>query len=145
MSRVEINQRGNDRNQSTIDIQHNRVFIGDNAYTDATFTNNTASELILQPYSLVVRNTADGNVIPATTANLANVIGIVATLQDITLAAAGTTNIAYCHKGKIDETKLELPATVTLDTTVGNKFLRDVLNSLGFDLESTIENFKYDN
>jgi hypothetical protein len=145
MAKVEVSQRGNNRSTSTLDIQHNRVFIGDNAYTDATFANNTGGELILQPYSLVVRNVANGQIIPATAANLADVIGIVATLEDITLADAATLSIPYCHKGKIDETKLELPDTITLGTTVGSRFLRDVLNSLGFDLEATIENFKYDN
>lgn len=141
-----INQRDNNNSQSTLDIENIRVFIGNNNYQTATFENNTGGNFTMEPYSLVVRDTGTpANVNPATVANLANVIGIIANPNSVELADTETTPVTYCYSGKIDETHLSLPATVTLDTTVGNKSLRDVLNGLGFSLEPSIHNFNYDN
>lgn len=88
--------------------------------------------------------TASG-LIPVTSSNLADVIGISKYDGEITLGVSETANIAYCIKGDIDASLLTLPSGVTLDTTVGNKALRDVLNDLGFVLFNVTENTNFDN
>lgn len=144
---TEISQRDNTRNQSTLDIQHNRIFIGDNGYENAVLLNDTGAELTLKPGTLVLRDPAvAGQVIPAVIgATLANVIGVIATDEDNVMAIAGTLAINYCSTGKVDETKLVLPGATTLDTVVAGKSVRDHLNALSLELAATIDNTKYDN
>ena len=74
---------------------------------------------------------------------------LIATFSDegeSTIEANGTKNINICTKGTIDGTALSLPEGVTLETAVGNKTLSDVLEGLGFHIDtSTIENTKIEN
>lgn len=82
---------------------------------------------------------------PATSANLADVIGILKVEGVVTLANAATTNAYYGIKGDIDTSLLVLPAGVTIDSMVGNKALKDILTDLGFVLFNVKETTKFDN
>lgn len=142
---AKIEQRNTTRNQSTLDIAHNRVFVGDNAYEEAEFLNNSGAELELLPGTLVLRNAA-GQVVPAVDdATLANVIGIVTEESTAVVADAGTLNINFGYAGKVNEAFLVLPGAATLDTVHANKTVRDHLNALGFELTASVENTKLDN
>lgn len=81
---------------------------------------------------------------PATSSNLANIIGILK-VADIELANAATTPANYALSGDIDAGLLILPLGVTLSTMVGSKALKDVLTDLGFVLHNVIENTKFNN
>jgi hypothetical protein len=141
----DFNQRNSTRNQSTADITFGEIFLFDNRFQEGVFKNNTAASINISKGILVVRDTTVVNgLIPATTANLANVVGI-ADVDDLTLAASATANISFGTKGTVNETLLVLPATVTLDTAVGSITLRDTLEKLGFHLEATVEHTKFDN
>lgn len=144
---VNINQRDQSRNQSTADYQTKRIFIFDNRYTEGVFKNNGAAKITLIPGSLVARDTAVANgFIPVTAANLADVIGVSANDTEIDLAVGQTSNINVCTKGTIEGIHLALPVGVTLNTTVGKKSLKDVLEGLGFHIEANaLENTKFDN
>lgn len=82
---------------------------------------------------------------PATSANLADVIGILKIDGTVTLANTSTTNAYYGLKGDIDATLLKLPLGVTLSTMVGNKSLKDLLTDLGFVLFNVTELSNFDN
>lgn len=140
-------QRDNTRNQSTLDITQGHIFMGDNGYQEAVFLNNTGADLALQPASLVLRNAADASqVTPAISgATLVDVIGVVALENEFDVLDGATANINYCTTGRIDETRISLPAGVTLDTVVGTKTVRDILNAIGLELVATIDNTKHDN
>lgn len=144
---MDVNQRDQSRNQSTADFQQKRIFIFDNRFEEGVFKNNGAAAMTLSLGSLVARNTAVANgFIPVTAANLADTIGISANEYDIELPANGTSNINIATKGTIEAIHLALPVGVTLQTTVGNKSLRDVLEGLGFHIEvNALENTKFDN
>lgn len=97
--------------------------------------------------TITIVNGSSGTVdgfIPATSANLANVIGILKT-DDITLANGETANANYATCGDIDSTMLILPLGVTLDSIVGSKSLKDVLTGLGFVVRNVTENSQFDN
>ena len=145
---MSVEQTTATRNQSTAIISEaNRVFIFDNRYVEGVFKNNTGADFELSHGQLVVRDVtvADG-FLPATAANLANVIGVSAYEGKTTLAAGATRNINIGTKGTIIGLALVLPAGVTLLTTVGNKTLKDVLEGLGFHVDtSTVENTKLEN
>ena len=83
---------------------------------------------------------------PATSANLANVIGILKIEGINTMADAASLPANYCISGDIDATMLIMPVGVTLDTIVGaSKSLKDILTALGFVLNNVAEMTKFDN
>lgn len=82
---------------------------------------------------------------PATSANLANVIGILKIEGINTMANGDSLSANYAISGDIDAGMLILPNGVTLDTIVGSKALKDVLTALGFVLNNVTEGTKFDN
>ena len=135
------------RNQSTVNFTRKNLFIFDNRFTEGVFKNTTGANFTLQAGQLVARDTSvPGGFKPVTSANLADTIGISAYEGQTVLAANQTANMNIGTKGTIETTALVLPATVTLDTAVGNKSLRDVLEALGFHLnEGAVEMTEIDN
>jgi S-layer protein len=101
------------------------------------------------PVFTIVNGTAgvDEGFSPATSATLANVIGILKTTANgvTVLADAATMNANYAISGDIDATLLVLPLGVNLDTIVGAKALKDILTALGFVLNNVTELSKFDN
>lgn len=87
--------------------------------------------------------TAEG-ISPATSANLANVIGVLK-ICDQTLVNGATANANYCVSGDLDGGLLVLPAGVSLESIVSGKSLKDILTGLGFVLFNVTENSNFDN
>lgn len=87
-----------------------------------------------------------GGLIPVTSSNLADVIGILTYEGVGELGTDDELQVNMCIGGEIDGTELELPSGVTLNTVVGNKTLKDVLNAVGFVVrDNVVENTKFDN
>lgn len=82
---------------------------------------------------------------PATSTNLANVIGILKIDGLVPLADTASVNAYYALSGDIDAGLLILPLGVTLDTVVGSKALKDILTALGFVLKNVTELSKFGN
>lgn len=143
---IETNQRDATNSQSTLDFIRKQLFTYDNKFVTNTLENNVdpAATQDVKTGQLVVRNTTSGNIGLAGTANLADVIGVLY-VDAQTLAIAGTVQAHYCIKGEVDVAYLDLPGATTLDTTVGNKNLRDILTDLGFVLNTVTEGTKADN
>lgn len=134
-------------NQSTASFSFPTLFIFDNRFLFGAYKNNTVAPINLKRGMLVARNTAvAGGFIPVTADNLADTIGISAVEEDVNaIAAAASVNINICTSGTVDGLNLVLPATITLDTAVGQKSLQDVLNSLGFEITTnSVENTKHE-
>lgn len=115
--------------------------VGNKTDLSATGTGTT-------PTFIIVGGTAgvDEGFSPATSATLANVIGILKVTNDAeTIANAGSVKANYCISGDIDAGMLILPNGVTLDSMVGSKALKDILTALGFVLNNVVEGTKYDN
>lgn len=104
------------------------------AETVGNKTDLTATGTGTSPTFVIVSGTSTtgGGFIPVTSANLADTIGITATDGAITLPDSESSFISVGTKGGIDGGNLTLPSGVTLDTVVGNKTLRDILEALGF-------------
>lgn len=82
---------------------------------------------------------------PATSATLANVIGILKIEGENTMLDAASLNAHYCIEGDIDAGLLILPLGVTLDSMVSGKALKDVLTGLGFILKNVTDLSKFGN
>ena len=145
---INATQRNATNNQSTVDFVQQNLFLYGARFAKGVLANNLdpAASQNATTGQLVVRDTdTAGQVELATASNLADVLGI--TFMDTTVLAdnAATVSIDYAIRGDIDGGLLQLPANVTLDTTVGNKALRDVLNDLGFVIFAVQEQTKIDN
>jgi hypothetical protein len=89
---------------------------------------------------------SSGGLIPVTSSNLADVIGILIYEGSGTLGADDELQVNMAIGGEIDGTELVLPSGVTLNTVVGNKTLKDVLNAVGFVVrDNVVENTNFDN
>lgn len=99
------------------------------------------------PTITIVNGTAgvDEGFSPATSATLANVIGILKIEGINTMADADSLRANYCVSGDIDASMLILPIGTTLDSIVGSKSVKDILTALGFVLNNTIELSKFNN
>jgi len=144
---ITATQRNATNNQSTVDFVRKNLFLYGARFAKGVLANN------LDPVAsqnatigqLVVRDTGTaGQVELATASNLADVIGITF-MNDETLASGATVAIDYAIRGDIDGALLQLPTSVTLDTVVGNKALRDVLTDLGFVIFAVQEQTKIEN
>lgn len=136
------------RNQSTAVISDSkRVFIFDNRFKEGIFKNTSGAPFTMAHGMLVARSkTVANGFIPVTVDNLADVIGISAIEGSVELAAGNDVNMNIGTKGTVDGNFLILPATVTLNTVVGEKTLNDVLEGLGFHVDtSSVENTKIEN
>ena len=145
---INATQRNATNNQSTVDFVRQNLFLYGARFAKGVLANKTDPEASQTATigQLVVRDTdTDGQVTLATASNLADVLGI--TFMDTAILAdnAATVAIDYAIRGDIDGGLLQLPTNVTLDTTVGNKALRDVLNDLGFVIFTVQEQTKIDN
>ena len=144
---ITATQRNATNNQSTVDFVRKNLFLYGARYAKGVLANNTdpAASQNATIGQLVVRDTATaGQIELATASNLADVLGITF-MNDETLASGETVAIDYAIRGDIDGTLLLLPNNVTLDTVVGNKALRDVLNDLGFVIFTVQQQTKIDN
>jgi len=99
------------------------------------------------PTITIVNGTAgvDEGFSPATSATLANVIGILKIEGINTMADADSLRANYCVSGDIDASMLILPIGTTLDSIVGSKSVKDILTALGFVLNNVTEMTKFDN
>jgi hypothetical protein len=117
------------------------------ASTVGNKTNLSATGTGTSPTFTIVGGTSgvDEGFSPATSATLANVIGILKIEGINTMADAASLSANYCISGDIDASLLILPDGVTLDSMVGSKALKDVLTALGFVLNNVTEYSKFDN
>jgi len=135
---------GQTRNQSTATYSHSQLILHDPKYgPEIIYKNTTGADLVAKSGLLLVRDTATtGQMKSATSSNLADVVGVLLINDSLTLANNAVVNGQYLTGGGLDETQLILPATITLNTVVGNKFLRDILSDLGFKLINIVEHSK---
>lgn len=117
------------------------------ASTVGNKTNLSATGTGTAPTFTIVGGTdgVDEGFSPATSATLANVIGILKIEGQNEMANAASLKANYCICGDIDASLLILPDGVTLDSIVGSKALKDVLTALGFVLNNVTECSKFDN
>lgn len=142
---MDVNQRNVTRNQSTADYSTSKLFIFDNRYKEGTYINSTAGAQTHERGNLMTRD-AQGRLVNATVDTLADIVGVSAFEGKIEAVASQSFVINICTKGTIDGTLLKLPATVTLQTVVGEKLLTDVLEDLGLHVDTSAkQNTKFDN
>ena len=142
VTNVNITTSGVTRNQSIALYTSDSLVLYAPKYGDeVVFKHSGTGSLEVKSGMLVLRDTtATGQVktaIAGTT--LVDVIGIFLMNDTVTLAAGGTVNGQLLIGGEINADSLILPIGVTLDTVVGNRFLRNILADKGFVLRNIVE------
>lgn len=136
------------RNQSTLLITLEQVFLFNNKYDETVFDNTSATaEIILLSGHLMFKLAATTVDVLDGAANIENIVGIAAVDGELVVADTETSPINIAIQGDIAEEKIILTGSVTLDTLIPTttRTLRDHLNGLGFHLVSGVENTKHDN
>lgn len=145
---IDATQRNATNNQSTVDFVRKNLFLYGARFAKGVLANNidpSASQTATIGQLVVRDTTTAGQLELATSLNLADVLGITFMDETVLASLGETVAIDYAIRGDIDGALLSLPDTVTLDTVVGNKALRDVLNDLGFVIFTVQEQTKTDN
>ena len=143
-----IEQKNITRNQSTLLVTLEQVFLFNNKYDPTTFDNTTAAaEVALVSGNLMFKLAAGTVDVLTEDTQIASVVGIAAVDGELVVADAATAAINIAISGEVAEEKIILPGGVTLDTVIPTTTLtlRDRLNELGFHLVSGVENTKHDN
>lgn len=137
-----VTQSNVTRNQSTATYKSSNLIMFAPKYGgEIVYKNTSGATMDAVSGLLVVRDTTLPNTLKsATSANLADVVGVLLINDNVSLANNATVNGQYLIGGELNAAELVLPATITLATVVGNKFLRDILTDLGFKLNNVIEN-----
>lgn len=97
-----------------------KIFIWNNRYNKATYTNSTGSSVTLVKGTLLGRITSSGKVVPHTSAatdGSQNPLGILA--DDYTVANGASVDVTYCDGGDVAKDKVILGSGDTMTTAVG--------------------------
>lgn len=138
----------NTNSQMTVNTDVSKIFLWNNRYDKAQYTNGSGAEVTLLAGTVLGRIHASGKVTPLTSAaadgsNLP--VGILA--HDVTVANGATVDLTYCVAGDVAEEKVLLQGADTLETVVTARRLRDRIaaDTMGIKLVSATEMTSFDN
>lgn len=134
--------------QLIVTTDTSKIFVRNNDYKSADYTNNTGDDLQLNAGALLGRIAATGKVVPlssAATDGSQYPVGVLAT--DYLVADGATVSVRFCIKGSIVKSKILFDGTDTMATIIEDKILEDWIasNTVGILLLESTENSDYDN
>lgn len=138
----------NTGNQAIIKTDTAKIFLWNNRYESADYTNGGGAPVVLPKGTVMGRINATGKVAPLTSAAVDGSqfpCGILN--EDWTVAAGATQNVSFCVAGDVAEEKVILQGADTLATVVTGRTLRDRIASdtVGIKLVAGTELTGYDN
>lgn len=119
----------NTGSQMTVNYDVSKMFIFDNRYTTAVYTNGTGAPITTVAGTVMGRIAATGKIIPmlaAASDGSAIPVGIL--VKDYTVAAGATVNMGICIAGDVTEDMIICQGG-TLETVVALQTNRDRLRS----------------
>jgi len=138
----------NTRSQLNSNFDFTKLFIFENNYKKADFTNSTGGDVVLTIGMLVGKITASGKLLQLKSAAVDGSqlpVGVLA--ENITVPDTVTVQLTYCVGGHVNENLLVFDGADTLDTVVSAKTLGDRLigDTLGIYPTPASANTKPDN
>lgn len=138
----------NNGQQAIVNYDTRKIFVRENRYASAQITNGGLVDLVITPGMVLGRIGATQKVAILKSAAVDGSqfpVGVAA--QDITLAPAASTELAFCIGGDVVEDKLIFDGSDDLDTLVSLRSLRDRLagDTLGIKVVPSTEMTAYDN
>lgn len=128
--------------------EHKKLFVGENSFLDADYTNGTGDDVVLLKGTVMGRIHASNKVTPMTSAATDGSqfpIGILA--DDYSVADGATKSVRFCTGGKVDRGLVILTGADTFATVVSDKTIEDRIGSdtvgiilISFDELSELDN-----
>ncbi len=126
-----------------------KLFVWNNRFDTAEYTNGTGSEVTLAAGTVLGRISASGKVTPfQSDASDGSQTPIAVLASDYTVANGATVDVTFCKAGDVAEGQLVFTKSGDdLDTAISGKIVRDLIqaSSVGINLVSTTEMTEHDN
>ncbi len=141
----EVESTGNKR---VTNYNTEKLFIWENTFVSATYTNSTGSEVTLEEGTVMGRIATTGLVVPLEfDASDGSQFPIGILNGTYTVANGGSITVSICDSGEVNENLLVLEYGTTLNSVISSKRLRDRIGSdtVGVKLRASTEMTDYDN
>lgn len=136
------------QNQAITRYDYSKLFSTNFKTIEGTYTNSSGDEVTLEVGQLFGRAHASGLLaILASGSSDGSQIPLGINLTSVTVANGASATIQLAVTGRVDETKIVLDGSDTLDTVVDNRRIRDRIpaDTEGIELETYNEIVNYDN
>lgn len=140
--------RDANRNQIFTDYDRSKIFIFNNYFESATYTNSTGSEKTLAAGTVLGKIAATGLVVPLDPAGVDGSqypCGILT--QDVTVANGASATVNYGISGDVNENAVVLDGGEALTDVIELKTIADRIKSdtMGIRLVATLDHTNFDN
>lgn len=138
----------NTGNVAIVQMDFSRIFIFDNRYAKADYTNSTGATVTLAAGTLMGRISATQKLLPHVSSAVDGSqfpVGVLA--EDYVVANGATQELAFCNYGDVVESAVILGGADTLATVISSRSIRDRIASdtVGIRLVPSVENTIADN
>lgn len=138
----------NNGQQAIINTNTAKIFVWNNRYISASYTNSTYDEVTIPAGTLIGRVHATGEVIPlASGASDGSQFPLGVLASDYTVDAGDTVSVSLCVEGDVVEAYVVLDGSDTMDTVISARTIRDRIgaDTVGIKLVGETELTGYDN
>lgn len=142
----------NTNNQAFVNTDTTKIFVFNNRYTDVAYEgeNSTYDDVTIPAGTLMGKISASQLAVPLASGasdGSQYPVGILA--EDITIAAGDTVekDISICVAGDVEESKIVLDGSDTLDTVISGRSIRDRIgaDTVGIKLVAAVQMTSFDN
>ena len=138
----------NNGQQAIINTNTAKIFVWNNRYISAEYTNSTYDAVTIPAGTLMGRVHATGEVIPlASGASDGSQFPLGVLASDYTVDAGDTVSVSLCVEGDVVEAYVVLDGSDTMDTVISARTIRDRIgaDTVGIKLVGETELTGYDN
>jgi len=137
----------NNGSQMTVNYDVSKMFVWDNRYTYAQYTNGTAATVNVLAGTVMGRIAATGKIVPMTAAAIdGSAIPVGILVKDYAVLAGGTVSMGICIAGDVVEDMILFQGAENLSTVVALQTNRDRIRSFtGLNPKPRTELTEYDN
>lgn len=134
--------------QAIVNFDVSKIFVWNNRYEKADYTNSGYDDVVLAAGTLMGRVSATQEIIPlASGASDGSQYPVGVLAQDITVEGGATVSLYICVAGDVVEDKVILDGSDTLSTVISGRSIRDRIaaDTVGIKLVPSTELTGYDN
>jgi hypothetical protein len=138
----------NNGQQMIVNTDLAKIFVWDNRFESANYTNSTYDPVTLPAGTLMGKISATQEIVPLTSAASDGSQFPVGVLNQTSVIAAGATvALAYCVSGDVVESGVILQGADTMDTVISSRSIRDRIgaDTVGVKLVGSTELTGFDN
>lgn len=116
----------NNGQMAIINVDLTKLFIWNNRYADANYTNSTYDNVTLKAGTLVGKVSATQEIKPlVSTASDGSQYPVGILAEEVVIAAGAQVSLSYCVAGDVAQEKVVLDAGDTMDTVISGRSIYD--------------------